>query len=480
MGDVIDALAVEQVAAGAWRAAFAAARADGWRFVTLHAAAGDGGAPEARVLLARDSAQRLLACPADDSGAVPTLVDLAGAAEWDEREAHDLHGLRFTGHEPLRPLVRHDPDPAAWTVPVSGDDVYQVAVGPIHAGIIESGHFRFHLVGEKVIHLDVQLFHKHRGLERAAEGRTLAEGLAYAQRACAACAVTNSVAYAQACESLLGLWPDPELARARTLALELERLWNHVQDIGAIAGGVGFAAGSMAFLALKERAQRLNAQLAGHRFLFDAVGVGEGRLALDSEAARAAREEIRSLRAASARAWRAVLFNGSVQDRLDLVGVVSREDALRLGTCGPGGRASGIDRDTRSESPRLHYPGFRPASPEAPTGDVQRRLELREAELATTFAVLDELLAGPVPAGSTTRAADRAAHGLGAARVESPRGETAVVVETTPDGALARLHLRTGSCRNWPSVAQAAQGLMLPDFPLVNKSFELCYACADR
>ena len=104
------------------------------------------------------------------TGRVPSIVDLAPAAGWDEREAHDLYGSTSTGHEPLRPLVDHDPDLAAWTVPVRGHDPYQVAVGPIHAGVIESGHFRFHVVGDRILHLDARLFYKHRGLERAAEG----------------------------------------------------------------------------------------------------------------------------------------------------------------------------------------------------------------------------------------------------------------------------------------------------------------------
>ncbi len=149
-----------------------------------------------------------------------------------------------------------------------------MAVGPIHAGVIESGHFRFHVVGERILHLDPRLFYKHRGLERAAEGREPVEGLAFAQRACGACAVANSVAYALACEGVLGLMPSRELRRARTLLLELERLYNHLNDIAAICAGVGFAAGNMAFAALKERAMRLNDFLAGHRFLFGSIELG--------------------------------------------------------------------------------------------------------------------------------------------------------------------------------------------------------------
>ena len=117
----------------------------------------------------------MLGCAAVD-GRVPTIVDLVPAADWDEREAHDLHGLGFDGHEPLRALVAHPQDPRAWMTPVTGDGVHEVAVGPIHAGVIESGHFRFHVVGERILRARPRLFYKHRGLERAAEGRSPGEG----------------------------------------------------------------------------------------------------------------------------------------------------------------------------------------------------------------------------------------------------------------------------------------------------------------
>ncbi len=171
-------------------------------------------------------------------------------------------------------------------MPVRGDDVYQLAVGPIHAGIIESGHFRFHLVGDRILHLDAQLFYKHRGLERAAEGKTLDEGLAYVSRACAACNVANGVAYASACEQALGLVPTAELRRVRTILLELERTWSHLNDIAAICAGVSLAAGNNSFAALTERARRLNAAVSGHRFLFNTVRVGGSELALDAGADR--------------------------------------------------------------------------------------------------------------------------------------------------------------------------------------------------
>jgi Ni,Fe-hydrogenase III large subunit len=388
----------------------------------------------------------------------------------------ELYGLYFAGHAPLRPLIAHPAELADWVVPASGRDVHQVAVGPIHAGIIESGHFRFHVVGEKVLHLDVRLFYKHRGLERAAEGRTLEEGLAYAQRACAACAVSNSVAYAHAAESLLGLWPEPELARARTVLLELERLYNHLNDIGAVCAGVGFAAGAMAFAALKERAQRLNRSLTGHRFLFNTIAVGSSTWHVGRGAAAEARRELVELADDARKAWHEVLFNALVQDRLVGVGIIAREEAQRLGVVGPAARAAGVAVDARVEGPRLVYPGFTPAVPHSASGDVASRVNVRALEIETSLRILDELLGGGLePAHATSGSTDS----VGVASVESPRGETICVLEADA-GTVARLHIRSASFANWPALAGVTAGAILTDFPVINKSFELCYSCCDR
>jgi Ni,Fe-hydrogenase III large subunit len=356
--------------------------------------------------------------------------------------------------------------------------VYEVAVGPIHAGVIESGHFRFHVVGERILLLDLRLFYKHRGLQRAAEGEELADGLAFAQRACGACAVANSVAYALACESALGLAASRELRRARTLLLELERLYNHLNDIAAICAGVGFAPGNMAFAALKERAMRLNQALAGHRFLFGSVELGCSRLDLSSVLVDRARGQLRELRHDTARAWREIQFSPSVQGRLGGVGILGHDDAIRLGAVGPSARASGLKRDTRTDSPGLWYgSSFAAAVPPGAEGDVSARLEVRALELVEVFSMLEDLLCAPVRPDRAKLAAPAAS--IGVARVESPRGETVCAVEPETS-RVRRLHLRTASYANWPALALATAGNLLPDFPLINKSFELCYACVDR
>ena len=459
---------------GAYRQTIADALAAGCTFAGLHATHGGS---SVRVALRRPDGMLLVETATVQDGAIPTIVDLTPAAGWDEREAADLYGVAFDGHRPLRPLVAHDLSLDSWTVPVRGDDPYQVAVGPLHAGVIESGHFRFHVVGDRILHVDARLFYKHRGLERAAEGATLDGGLAYVTRACAACAVSNAVAYAHACEEAFGLHPTGELARTRTILLEVERVWNHLNDIAAICAGAGVAAGNNLFAALTESARRLNARLCGHRFGFGAVQVGTSSLALDLAAVSAARRELTEIRAAARRAWRELAFNSSFADRLPEIGVVTPDLARAAGAVGPAARASGIAEDARASSPRLLYHGFAPVGPERAAGDVQARFEQRALELWQSFELLDSLLGTPVVPASA-EPGGRVAE-LGAACIESPRGATLCVVEQT-GGRIDRLRLRTGSYANWPVLAAAAAGNLLPDFPLINKSFELCYACADR
>ncbi len=304
--------------------------ADGGRVEGLFVAGTAEGDPEVRCAASLPEDGDLLLRAPVPSREIPTLVDLLPALDWDEREARDLHGVRFVGHEPHRALVTHPDDLALWTTPIVGEDVHQVAVGPIHAGVIESGHFRFHSVGERILHVDVRLFYKHRGLERAAEGQAVADAIRVVQRACAACAAANTIAFAQAVEQAMGLWPGAQTRRARTMLLELERLYNHVNDIGAICAGVGLAPGAMAFASFKERAQRIIQALVGHRFLFGSVGVGGSHLSISAPAAAAGRSDLRDLGVDVTSSWRDLLFNASLRDRTRGAGRRPREEARRL------------------------------------------------------------------------------------------------------------------------------------------------------
>ena len=215
------------------------------------------------------------------TGSVPTIVDLAPPPAGTSARRTTSTASASTGTSRCGRSSTTRSTLEQFATPVHGHDPYQVAVGPIHAGVIESGHFRFHVVGDLILHVDARLFYKHRGLERAAEGLPLEDALQVVARSCAGCWVSNAVAYAQACEETLGLEPTSELARARTILLELERVWNTLNDIGAICAGVGVAAGTSRFAALVDDARRLNERLTGHRFLFGSVAVGGSALDLD-------------------------------------------------------------------------------------------------------------------------------------------------------------------------------------------------------
>ncbi len=204
---------------------------------------------------------------------------------------------------------------------------------------------------------------------------------------------------------------------------------------------------------------------------------GSGFGVVPADAARA-RELLRDLNRDAAAAWRELAFSASAQARFRGIGVLSADDAARFGAVGPVARASGVREDVRAFSPGLTYGGsFGPAVPRDANGDVTARVETRVLELEQCFEILDELLAKRIEPATAVPGAQRASIGL--SRVESPRGETVCCVEAEGD-AVGRLHLRTGSYANWPALAAAVSGELLPDFPLINKSFELCYACVDR
>lgn len=472
-----------------WHDEIAALAESGARFAALYGAEAGSRGKQVTAVLELDGKLLARSCLAPN-GKVPTLLDLFPAAAWDEREAHDLYGIDFLGHDPLRPLVEHSQEPRSWMIPVSGAAVHQVAVGPIHAGVIESGHFRFHLVGERILGLDLRLFYKHRGIERLAEGTDEAGSLAVVARTCASSSVAIQVTLAQCWERYLGLRAGPELARARTILIELERLYNHLNDIGAICAGVGYSPGAMAFAAFKERIQRLNQSLFGHRFLFGTIEIGGSAVAVDERQLAAARDEIEAIRVEAAAAWREILFSTSIQDRFRGTGVVSAEAATRLGLVGPAARASGIRRDRRAlPETGLAYPeDFKPAELQSPDGDVAARSEIRAVEIEAGCRLLAELLEGSlkpaeaIDAGEPDREDPAGSTGAGKpypASVEGPRGEIVGALEVD-SGRVRRFHLRTASYANWPALSEAVIGDILPDFPLINKSFELSYAAVDR
>jgi Ni,Fe-hydrogenase III large subunit/Ni,Fe-hydrogenase III component G len=433
----------------------------------------------------------------------PSVTPHVPAASWYEREVKDLLGLEPQGHPDPRPLVLHEDWPRdvhplrrdfdLRTRPsrgahaegpitgVHGEGVMEVPVGPIHAGIIEPGHFRFGGVGELVLHLEARLFYTHRGIEKAAEGRSPSEVLALAERICGACSLSHQVAYCEAIEALAGIEPTRRARLIRSALLELERLYNHVGDIANLCAGASLQLGVHQGAVLKERLQELNAKVAGHRYLFGVATPGGVRRAVGPDEQRIIRSELAGVEAELRSYLRALLESESFMDRLIGTGVLPRSIAEELGAVGVAARASGIRRDVRAERAYAAYAGD--LEPVVRTeGDVRARMLVRADEALVSFGLvrgfLDELArlgSGDlvVPVGAL--APDSWAVGI----VESPRGEDVHWVMTGPAGEIRRYRVRSASY-NWALVPFAVTGDLLPDFPLINKSFELCYACLDR
>jgi Ni,Fe-hydrogenase III large subunit/Ni,Fe-hydrogenase III component G len=498
---------IERVPAPDLGARVAGVVAEGGRFVMLvglddRSVGGDGMAVEAVALRPDGALARFRAeLPPEESG-YPSITPLVPAAHWDEREARDLLGIVPVGHPDPRRLVLHERWPRGYHplrkdvdgalrppaadrrfVPfeVHGEGVYQLPVGPIHAGVIEPGHFRFSVIGERVLHLDARLFFVHRGLEKLVEGQSFAAATPIVERACGVCTVTHALAYADAVERLTGT-SIPERARwARVVLAELERLYNHVGDLGNLCAGIGFQSGVSRLGYLKERLLRANDALTGHRYLTGLVVPGGLVADLDPDGIAALPATLAAIGIELASAVRAIVRSEGVMARFHGAGVVTRDTATALGALGVAARASGVDVDLRRDRPYAAYDELPVSVAGASSGDVAARFHVRAQEAHESLRLLRDALVrlpgGPVLAPLTT-VPSAGESALGAA--EGPRGASWTWLRAGADGTIDRLRLRSASFANWPVVAAAVPGDLVPDFPLINKSFELCYACTDR
>jgi Ni,Fe-hydrogenase III large subunit/Ni,Fe-hydrogenase III component G len=432
----------------------------------------------------------------------PSVTPTLPAAHWYEREVCDLLGLEPEGHPTPERLVLHenwpagsyplrkDFDPAAATPVASpepprfhhlhGEGIVEIPVGPIHAGVIEPGHFRFAAVGEMVLHLEARLFYAHRGVEKVAEGRSVRHGLQIAERVCGACAVSHAVAYCQAVESIAGVPIPPRAANLRSVYLELERLYNHLGDLGNLCSGVGFAVGTSIGLQLKERAQALNERISGHRFLRGVCALGGVKRDLDEAARRDVLSTLDGIEPDARRFADLLRSTDPFQERLTATGILPTETARLFGAVGVAARASGVDRDARRDHPHAGYTGLDVAVSVEQDGDVRARANVRIDEVWESLRLVRTLL-NKLPDGPLTAPLPPLpAYKVGIGVTESPRGEDVHWVRTGPDGTIDRYRIRSASFCNWPVVPMTVPGNMVPDFPLINKSFELCYSCLDR
>jgi Ni,Fe-hydrogenase III large subunit/Ni,Fe-hydrogenase III component G len=498
--------ALVRVPAGALAAAVGRAVQTGGRYVTLvgldeRSVGGDGLGLEAVVMRPGGTLERFRADIPLDAAAYPSITPVVPAAHWDEREARDLLGIVPVGHPDPRRLVLHERWPRGYhplrkDVPagerppiadrrftpfeVHGEGAYSLPVGPIHAGIIEPGHFRFSAIGERVLHLDARLFFTHRGIEKLAEGRELGAATPLLERACGVCSVAHGMAWSQAAEAVTATEVPERAAWARVLLAEIERLYNHVGDLGNMCAGIGFASGVARLGWLKERLLRANDGLVGHRYLAGIVVPGGLARLLDPAALSALPALVAGIEAEVAGAVRAIIRSEGVMARFRATGVVSGETAAALGATGVAARGSGLDADLRRDRPYARYAELAPAVVTAAGGDAAARFHVRAQEVSESARIVIEA-AQRLPLGEERVPLGRAAAGsVGIAGVEGPRGASWVWLRAGSDGTVDRVRLRSASFANWPVVAAAVPGNLVPDFPLINKSFELCYACTDR
>lgn len=439
---------------------------------------------------------------AEGDPAFPSLTPLLPAAAWYEREIHDLFGLIPLGHPDLRPLVLHEnwpsdafplrkdfknlPAPGTFRpfpmTHVQGEGVFEVPVGPIHAGIIEPGHFRFSQAGEAILHLDARLFFTHRGIEKSVESLPLAAALFRVERTCGACTVSHALSYCQAVENLCNAAVPRRGQLLRIVAAELERLYNHVGDTGNLCAGLGFAVGTSHGGRMKERLMRLNESCAGSRFLRGWIIPGGVAFDLDPLLRHEISDHLRTLEEDIYELNTILQENPAFLDRVCTTGIVPHQAALDLALVGVAARASGIDRDLRRDHPYSGYELLSFAVPVEKSGDVAARLWIRIQEIFQSVHILRQTLrlleSADTPLATTLGPAPPYSTAIGWS--ESPRGANLHWVMSGKDNTLYRCFLRSASYPNWPALSVAAPGNIIPDFPLINKSFELCYACLDR
>jgi Ni,Fe-hydrogenase III large subunit/Ni,Fe-hydrogenase III component G len=423
--------------------------------------------------------------------AVPSLAGLSFPAGRFEREIRDLYGITPLHHPLPRRLVRHHHWPRGWYpmladagpppefgdqegpypfLSAEGPGVYEIPVGPVHAGLIEPGHFRFSVVGETILKLKARLWFVHRGIEKLFEGRAPDDGLELAERVSGDTSVGHALAYCLAVEEATGTGVPEEAQRGRAVLLELERLYNHVTDLGALCNDVAYPILHNQTGRVREQLLRLNDEVTGHRLLRGGVTPGGVRLR-----ALPCPHVLAGIGADVAELVDLALGHSVVADRFTGTGGLTARAAHDLGTLGYVARASGLGLDARRDHPFADLGPFPVATRTG--GDVLARFQIRAEEIATSLDLITRLLGGLAPGAQGVPLSHEIGSGVGLA--EGWRGTVAHRVQLAADGTLARVKIVDPSFFNWPALPLALQGAIVPDFPLVNKSFNLSYAGND-
>jgi Ni,Fe-hydrogenase III large subunit/Ni,Fe-hydrogenase III component G len=442
-----------------------------------------------------DRRVELVLCTNREMPTIPSLASVSFTAGRFEREIRDLYGVTPVDHPLPARLVRHQHWPRGWYpmrsdagppppfgstdepypfLTVEGPGVYEIPVGPIHAGLIEPGHFRLSVVGETILKLKARLWFVHRGIEKLAEGKLLADVVPLVERVSGDTAIGHTVAFCLAAEEALD-WPvSPRAQATRAALLELERLYNHVTDLGALCNDAGQGLLNTHALRIRERLLRLNAWVTGHRLLRGAVFPGGARLREVPTA-----QELQEIAADVGEIVDLAVHHTVVNDRFTGTAVLDPQQVRDLGVVGYAARASGIALDARRDHPFSDaMAGLRVVT--QTDGDVMARFLVRGEEVQASITLLGELLGvlapGEIATGKPTWT-PQVSSGVGL--VEGWRGTITHRVEVDPGKRVSRLKIVDPSFLNWPALPLALQDTIVPDFPLTNKSFNLSYAGND-
>jgi Ni,Fe-hydrogenase III large subunit len=425
----------------------------------------------------------------------PSVGKLHAPAIRLERAMRDLYGLKPVGLPDTRPWLDHGvwglkhplgshrrseaAAPAYTFLPAQGEGLHQIPVGPVHAGIIEPGHFRFSANGEAVVRLEERLGYVHKGIESLLAGASLEQGAKLAGRTSGDSTVAYALAFARAVESALGVKVPARAVWLRALMAELERIANHLGDIGAVCNDASFSLMYAECGILRERALRAASACFGHRLMMDRVVPGGVASDLVADGIDQLRTLVETVRHRFPELVEIYDNTASLQDRTVAAGYLAPTFARACGAGGYVGRASGRAFDARKAIAYPPYDELRFKAPVRDDGDVNARVWLRIREIEQSLNLIDQIIE-KLPAGATHQPVAGAREiREGLALVESFRGDVLAWVRIDADGRITRCHLRDPSWFQWPLLEAAVEGNIVADFPLCNKSFNCSYSGHD-
>ena len=409
-----------------------------------------------------------------------SMAEEAPAFELFEREIAEQYGIEIKGHPWLKPV--RNPDKTDF-YKMSGSAVHEVAVGPIHAGVIEPGHFRFQCMGEDVYFLEIALGYQHRGIEKMLEGKLNNRSIHMAETASGDATAAAATAWSHVIEALSGTAAAEDALKIRSIAIELERIACHTGDLGALAGDVAFLPTASFCGRIRGEYLNMTAELCGNRFGRGIAVPGGCRTALEKARAEKILAWIERVRPELYQALDLMFDSPTVLDRFENTGSVSCEDARRIGMLGMAGRASGLKYDARMDYPLPEYGGNPPVSEELElSGDVIARAKIRYAEIKASHKYLEEMLKS-VPENGLSACHPE----IGSLRpdmlavtvTEAWRGSLCYAAVTASDGTFRRVKIVDPSFHNWTGLAFALRGEQISHFPICNKSFNLSYCGYD-